>query len=851
MIGGGRQLRIYPRSDMPVNAQLYPNPASTQQVIVIDSGVNVIVDMDANAPGMGRVGTLDVSADRIVIWTAGLTDSNLSSGSATQDPRTQLEFYLEGNIVFRQGERIIYANRMYYDVPNHVGTVLDAEMLTPVRTYDGLLRLHTDVLQQTAKDKYYAKSSFLTSSRIGDPTYRLQAGEISFEDVERPAVDLFGQPLIDPASGQQIVDHERLATSSNNVIFMGPVPVFYWPMLSTDLNEPTYYIRRAALGQDNVFGSQVLTHWNGYQLLGIRNKPIGTDFDLSLDYLSDRGVGYGGTFSYNRENLFDSPGRMSGLADFWGIQDRGVDILGSGRYAVPPEKTYRFRLFGQHRQMLPYDLQLSAELGWISDRNFVEEYYKREWDSLKDETTGFELKRLDENRSLSLSADYRLNDFFTETNWLPRVDHFWLGQSLGDVFTWYEHSNAGYAQLRHTTIPQYTTPYNSPPAAPGLAGPFNLLPWEQNDVQGERLATRQEIDWPFQLGPVKIVPYALGEAAHWGQDVNGSSIDRLFGQVGIRSSLPMWSVDPTISDDLFNVHGVAHKVVFEAEAAFADANRNLNDLPLYDPVDDNSVEAWRRRLLSTTFDVRSLAYLAELHQPGKPWFPAFDERYYALRTGMQNWVTSPSNEIADDLSTIRLGVNQRWQTKRGPAQNRHIIDWISLDSNVTFFPTPDRDNFGSTAGLLDYDFRWHVGDRLTLVSDAVFDFFNQGQKIISVGGFLTRPPRGSLYAGIRILEGPTNVNSKVLTVSYNYWMSPKWISSFGTSYDFGLYGNLGQSFSITRIGESFLISLGCTVDPTRNNVGAALLIEPRFLPKNRLGNMAGVEIPPAGALGLE
>jgi hypothetical protein len=150
---------------------------------------------------------------------------------------------------------------------------------------------------------------------------------------------------------------------------------------------------------------------------------------------------------------------------------------------------------------------------------------------------------------------------------------------------------------------------------------------------------------------------------------------------------------------------------------------------------------------------------------------------------------------------------------------------------------------------LDYDFRWHVGDRLTLVSDAIFDFFDRGQKIVTVGGFLTRPPRGSLYAGFRILEGP--IDSKILSFSYTYWMSPKWLSSFGTTFDLGSQGNLGQNFSIMRVGESFLISAGFNVDPTRNSVGANLAIEPRFVPKNRLGNVGGAQIPPAGAFGLE
>ena len=143
---------------------------------------------------------------------------------------------------------------------------------------------------------------------------------------------------------------------------------------------------------------------------------------------------------------------------------------------------------------------------------------------------------------------------------------------------------------------------------------------------------------------------------------------------------------------------------------------------------------------------------------------------------------------------------------------------------------------------------WHAGDRLTFTSDACFDFFDEGQKVMSVGAFLTRPPRGSLFVGFRILEGP--IDSKTVTFSYSYWMSPKWISSFGTSYDF-VQGNIGQNLAITRIGESFSISVNVNFDATRSTYGAGLAIEPRFLPKNRLGSVNGAQIPPAGAFGLE
>ncbi len=832
---GARRVRISPRSDVPMQIRGWqqPDPNRNESVAVIESGVNVVVE-GVTVKGLGDLGTIDISADRLVIWTTSNDKVGLT-GETEQDDRTPLEFYAEGNIEFRQGERIIYADRLYYDVPNHVGTVLNADVLTSVDSYAGIkLRLHAEVVQQTAQDRFFAQNAFLTSSRMGEPGYRLQAGDIYFQDIQTPMFDsITGQAVIDPQTNQQAIHHERRATASNNFLFLESVPVFYWPVISTDLTDPTYYIRSASIKEDRVYGTQVLTHWSGYELLGLRDKPAGTDLDIKLDYLNKRGFGYGGAFTYDIPGLFGVPGHTAGLLDYYGIQDQGLDDLGQGRMNLVPEKSYRERLFWQHREMLPYDLQLTAEAGWISDRNFLEEYYKSEWETLKDESTGAELKQLVGNSSWSITADYRLNDFFTDTNWLPRLDHFWMGQPVfNDVFTWYEHSNIAYAQFEKLQPP--TNPNDQP---------FDYLPWEANSVSGGRFASRQEIDWPFQLGVFKIVPYLEGEAAYWSEDISGDPLNRVWGQAGVRASLPMWRVDPTFNSELFNVHGLAHKVVFNAEFSAAESNRDLTLLPLYDPLDDNSVEAFRRHFLNQTYGVPS-PFPPPAPPLGAPYpqlGTKFDERFYALRTGLQDWVSSPSTEIAGDLMALRLGAEQRWQTKRGPPCDRQIIDWITLDTNITFYPDAARDNSGTAAGLADYDFRWHVGDRLTLVSNGIFDFFDEGQKIATVGGYLSRPPRGSLYAGFTVMEGP--IDSKVLALTYTYLMSPKWASSYGTSIDFGAQKSYAQNFSLTRIGESLLINFVFTVDPARDSVGVGLAIEPRFLPKNRLGNIGGADSP--------
>jgi hypothetical protein len=821
---GMLRIRIQRRSAVGTDAEGYIDPRTNEAVAIIKSGVNIVVD------GVDQFGSIDVDTDNLVIWTDGpLADD--AEGQAFQPRDRPLEIYMEGNVVFRQGERTIYAQRMYYDVRRETGIVLAAEMLTPVESYEGLLKLRADVVQMIGRDRFIAQNASLTSSRFGIPGYELRAGLMSYDDVQQPRINPFtGVPEVD-ATGSPIIDHQKLATSRNNRILIEQIPVFYWPFMATNLEKPNYYIDSVQVKNDQVFGTQVYVDVDAYQLLGMSNPPPGTKWDISADYFSERGPGGGTTFNYERQTFFGVPESTNGFIDAWVINDHGHDNLGLDRRDLIPPREFRGRLLGQHRQLLPNNFQLTGEVGLISDFNFLEQYFEREWDQLKDESTDLELKQYLDNMSWSVLGSVRLNEFFTETQWLPRLDHFWIGQPLlGDRLTWYEHSSIGYAQFKSA----------HPPTDPTDAAVWGPLPWEApaaSTRDGGRYATRHELDLPFALGVVKFDPYVVGELAHWDEALNFNDANRAYGAGGIRASLPFWAVDPFVESTLFNVHGLAHKVVLETDVSYAQSTFDLADLALYDQIDDNNIEEYRRKFAFYDFG-------------GPPPVPLpFDERFYALRRGLGNWVASPSTEIADDLFAARIGARQRWQTKRGPIGRQHIVDWITLDTDATLFPNPDRDNFGQVVGLVDYDFRWHLGDRTTVVSEGYFDFFSQAPKYVTVGMFLDRPPRGSIYLGFRSLEGP--ISSNVLATTYSYRMSPKWISTFGMTYDFVHSRNIGQNFTLTRIGESFLVAFNLNVDTSKNNVGANLMIMPRFL-QGRLGaTSTAMNVPVAGVYGLE
>ena len=829
-----RRIVLRSRSNVRMQGKVFPSADGQETIAVITSGVNVVVDGIQNLRGLAT-DKIDIETDRIVIWTSRLDALDLSgqsSGAKLQTKDTPLEFYLEGNIVFREGDRVIYAERMYYNVRGRYGIVLNAEILTPVPSYQGLVRLKADVLQQLNEANFRASGAALTSSRLGVPRYWLQAQNIEFRDLQTNHIDPFtGQVAIDPETKEAAVDHQYLATSRNNFLFLGGVPVFYWPVLATNLQKPTYFVDSVRLKSDSVFGFQALTDLDMIQLLGIQDPPEGTKWDISPDYLSKRGFALGTHGRYDRSDFFNIPGPVRGTFDAWGIQDYASgDDLGADRRDVPFDEHLRGRVLWEHRQYLPNHFQFTAEVGWLSDRNFLEEYHKTEWDEHKDEVTGVELKQLLDQQSWSISSDVWLNGFVTQTQWVPRLDHFLLGQSLFDRLTWSAHTHVGYAQLYTAALPSAgTEPTNA------------SLPWE-TDTAGNRYtsrsgvvaATRQELDLPLQLGPLKLTPYVLGEIAYWQQDRDESELTRAYGQAGLRASLPFWKVDPNVRSDLFNLNGLAHKLSLEAKGFYADANQQLSRLPLYEPLQDDATEHFQRRFIENLF--------------GGTLPKKYDDRYFAFRSGMQDWVTAPSTEIANTLTSIQLALRQKWQTKRGAPGQEHIVDWIMFDVEGTIFPYSSRDNSVQTLGLLNYDFRWQVGDRFALLSDGFMDFFEGGLQTFSLGGTLSRPDHGSLYLGVRTIHGP--ISSNIISTAVNYRMSEKWILNATASVALGDTGNVGESINLIRIGESMLVQLGIYGDQSRGTVGANFSIEPRFM-AGALGRVGGVPVTPAGALGLE
>ena len=600
---------------------------------------------------------------------------------------------MEGNIVFRQGDRTVYADRMFYDVRRQIGIILNAELLTPVPA-DQRPAVRRPGAAAGRRDPAARQLALRRPERPGhhqpleEPSYAFTAETLTFQDNpaaghrsahrhagHRPRHRPTGRRS--PAAGRK---PEQLSCTSPAC------------PCSTGRRSRPISRSRATTSTTSAFAtirsSATRRCWSSTRSSSsASSRSHGVEWDLNLDYLSERGLGFGTGVEYARDSFFNLTGPTTGRADAWFINDDGLDNLGLGRRDIVPEEEFRGRAFWNHRQHLVGglldDWTVQAEVGWLSDRTFLEQYYESEWDENKDQLTGVRLKRTFDNQSFSIEANGRVNDFFTQTQWLPRLDHYWLGQPLvDDQLTWFEHSSAAYANIGIA----------SAPTNPQLPPNFELLPWEDDSAgtadlrrgravrhaAGDRLADRPGAVQGRAVRARRAGP--LGRGHQRRRPPAGLRPHRRAGQhsvLGRRSDDPRPAVQPQRPGAQSRVR--RRSLVRRRHAQTSLSFRCTTSWTM------TRSKRFRRRLFFSPFGggLAGMYYI-----PGAPSFidPKFDPRFYALRSGLQGWVTSPSTEIADDLTAVRMGMRHRLQTKRGPLGEERIIDWLTFDSNATWFP---------------------------------------------------------------------------------------------------------------------------------------------------------------------
>ena len=670
----------------------------------------------------------------------------LSGGAGSSDVEA---VYLEGDVVLTWGERMIRASRLYWDLRRDQAVILDATFRTYLSDRNVPLYIRAERVRQLSAREFEADRPLVTTSEFHTPHYHIGASRIEFED--RTETELAGL-----RSGAYKMTH----TTFN----IGGVPLLYWPFAQGSLKEGEMPIRSVRTGYSGDFGLEVETEWRLFNVLGLAT-PVGFDGTLRLDYFSERGPGMGIDLDYLRDDYF-------GMFKSYYIHDQGEDNLGGRFRDEAPDTVNRGRTTFRHRQYLPDDWELTLEASYISDRNFLEEYFESEFDKGKEQETLFYLKKQRDNWAFTMLGQWRVLDFLSQTEHLPDLSFRLIGQPLGDVATLYSENRAGWVRYR--------------PAEPSLHRFLRFGAAEDASGTTGRLDSRQEVDVPLDVGPVRLVPFGVVRGSAWDDSPADGGVGRVFGTGGVRGSMYLWRMYD-VESDLWDVHGLRHVIKPDVTMWASATNHDSHEL-----------------------------------------YP-FDENV----------------EDIDAFDGVTFGVRQRWQTKRGAPGRERVTDVFTLDVEAGFFnnaPNTEYTNgFASysrpensiSRNYLNTSFLWRVNDATALISEANIDLNDGELDVFNLSYVVERTPRFSYLVGYRFIG---EIDSNLIALGANYRLSEK--HSLAIREEFDLDRGQTHEFSITFIRRlpRWYMAFTFDLDEVEDDMGLSMSVWPEGFPRAALGS---------------
>jgi hypothetical protein len=536
-----------------------------------------------------------------------------------------------------------------------------------------------------------------------------------------------------------------------------------------------------SIGSRTSFGNYLNTRWYLSRVLGYK-QPEDTESTLDLDYYSSRGFGAGAQFSYETEDYF-------GGIDSYIINDHGEDRLGDApwRKDLEPESDIRGRFRMAHREYLPQDWQLTYEVSYLSDRDFLESYYRDEYFTGKDQETLIHLKRSTDNWAVSWLAKVRINDFENYLEELPSFEYHRTGQSFwDDKLTFYS----------DTQISRMRQRYDDASAGGPLPEDFFTFAY-----------TRNEVDMPFAWGKTKYVPYvaasyAYDDGAGFGLDLDGgmrnAEQDVILGEAGLRVSTLLWTTDQFRRSELWGINGIRHYI------------RPHLELAMYEPSD-------------STVDMRNM-----------------------INLGLsQTWQTRRGS--LDELNTIdwmKLDLNATFvDNSSGDPQDTEPDSFIFNDPSIPFFNRRYIADYGLDRNTLEADYFWQISDTFAAMSYLNADVQSGVVQQFNFGVSRYWWPSVSYYLGTRYLKrfevtGPGGYHeegSNAFDMAITYEVSPRYTVAFAQEYNFDYGQSIDSEITLIRKYNRLLYALTYRADESLGSSSVVVSVWPQGVKELALG----------------
>ena len=756
-------------------------PAQTPDgTMAITLGGHLMLTVDR-----GKGERIEMQAERMVVFTKSKDAAEARQMLPGQTFRDKIQaVYMEGDVRLDytppEGSRSpgnrMTAERAYYELATDRAVLTDAVFHTVDPKTQTPIVMRADTLKQLATDQYKGEGIRMTTSTFANPSFAVAASSayVTREDSG------------DPRLGNRYNFHAWNVRPQ----FFG-IDAFYLPVAGGSITEHGFPLRDLQITGSNHFGTGIETEWGFFESAGM---PAPKDLDISyrLDYFSDRGPAAGINAKYAGGFITETtrqPWNFSGDVKSYFVWDHGVDKLSANRADVEPQETLRGRFLWEHQHFLPDNWQVQLRASYVSDANFLEEWFPREYtDGLPEDLSAY-FKRQQDSEALTLTINYQPNQIITDAEYvqeqfevarLPEIGYHRIGDSLADdSLTFFSDNSVGAYKFQRSSASLSEQGFRDD-QTPGIPAEGQTGTAGSVTYRGD---FREEIDYPVNTGHFKLVPYVMARMTNYSASPSEGVQNRLFMGGGFKLNTSFWSVNDAAESELFDVHRVRH--VIEPE---------LNIFTSAQTTDRNSV------------------YIYEEQVDG-----------------------------IHDVSAINLALNQRWQTKRGGPGRWRSVDFFTFNVQTNFFfnKPPDHEMEPSAfRGLffpslpetsiprdsVNADASWRVSDDVVILGDVQYNVEEKTLATAAVGLAVRHDERLSYTVGNSYIN---ELDSNITSVGVQYNISKKYELGYYQSFDFGRTENVNFGTTLTRKFDTFAIVFRVNHDQITGESSAGVSLTPQ------------------------
>ncbi|MHC4139110.1 MAG: LPS assembly protein LptD [Planctomycetota bacterium] len=411
---------------------------------------------------------------------------------------------------------------------------------------------------------------------------------------------------------------------------------------------------------------------------------------------------------------------------------------------VPIDSKNRGHFLWRHRQKVLNDWIADIEISHVADRSYFREYFQREFKLEEDRNTLFYLRKLSDNRGITFLAEHQLRTYDTlvdsvrlsrKNESFPELKYRIIGEPLRD-------GKLNFTSETELTYQNRVFDRISPlKAETDFLGRGELLTAERVfDRTPVRLAPEETIRFdtynmlnaPFRLMGQKFNPFIGIRLTGYSESVkmdpvtqrnegNGTPRVRIAIPIGINTSTTL-SRTYSIYNKFFNINRLRH--IMTPELRF-----NFTPIVTQDPEDLNQ-------------------------------FDGID--------------------AIDTYQSIKLGLRNRLQTKRGEPGKEQTVDVVDLYTAFNLFP--------GSAGLnrkrddyIELSLKVNLTDNLSILSERnEFNLRKGGVDIFNIGIKYRNSPKWSFSIENRYIDNTSSSVRFASTIALN----DKWSVNFTEQYAF-------------------------------------------------------------------